>query len=74
MTTEIKEEEMKVWTELCDEHARLLIDKEDYDSVRRLEKNDDDWPCLVEGCDERATVLGLVRAEPSPKNKQEASA
>jgi hypothetical protein len=64
---------IKVWIDLCDKHARLLIDEEDYDSVNRLGKSDDDWPCLVEGCGERATVQGLVRVELSPK-KKEASA
>ena len=67
------EEEIKVWIDLCDKHARLLIDKEDYDSVNRLGKNNDDWPCLVGDCRERATVQGLVRVELSPK-KKEASA
>ena len=64
------EEEIKVWIDLCDKHARLLIDKEDYDSVNRLGKNNDDWPCLVGDCRERATVQGLVRAELSPKIKE----
>ena len=67
------EEEIKVWIDLCDKHAKLLIDKEDYDSVNRLGKNNDDWPCLVGDCRERATVQGLVRIELSPK-KKEASA
>ena len=40
MTTD--EEEIKVWIDLCDKHAKLLIDKEDYDSVNRLGKNNDD--------------------------------
>ena len=64
------EEEIKVWIDLCDKHARLLIDKEDYDSVNRLGKNNDDWPCLVGDCRERATVQGLVRMTSSPKIKE----
>ena len=64
------EEEIKVWIDLCDKHARLLIDKEDYDSVNRFGKNNDVWQCLVEGCRERATVQGLVRMTPSPKKKE----
>ena len=64
------EEEIKVWIDLCDKHAKLLIDKEDYDSVNRLGKNNDDWPCLVGDCRERATVQGLVKMTPSPKKKE----
>ena len=64
------EEEIKVWIDLCDKHARLLIDEEDYDSVNRLGKNNDDWPCLVGDCRERATVQGLVKMTPSPKKKE----
>ena len=64
------EEDIKVWIGLCEEHAKLLIDEEDYDSVSWLGKSDDDWQCLVEGCRERATVQGLVRVELSPKKKE----
>ena len=64
------EEKIKVWIDLCDKHARLLIDEEDYDSVNRLGKNNDDWPCLVGDCRERATVQGLVKMTPSPKKKE----
>ena len=64
------EEEIKVWIDLCDKHARLLIDEKDYDSVNRFGKNNDVWPCLVGDCRERATVQGLVRVEPSPKKKE----
>ena len=64
------EEEMKVWIDLCDKHAMLLIDQEDYEEVNRLGKNNDDWPCLVGNCRERATVQGLVRIELSPKKKE----
>ena len=64
------EEEIKVWIDLCDKHARLLIDEEDYDSVNRLGKNNDDWPCLVGDCRERASVQGLVKMTPSPKKKE----
>ena len=61
---------MKVWIDLCDKHAMLLIDQEDYEEVNRLGKNNDDWPCLVGNCRERATVQGLVRMTPSPKIKE----
>ena len=68
------EDEMKVWMDLCDKHARLLIDEEDYEDASRLDGPDDmDWPCLVEDCRELATVRGLVRVELAPK-KKEASA
>ncbi len=69
MATE-EEGTMKVWIDLCDKHARLLIDEEDYEEVNRLGKSDDDWPCLVEGCEEKANVQGLVRIELSPKKKE----
>ena len=65
------EEEMKVWIDLCEEHAMSLIDEEDYKTAICLEGPDDlDWQCLVEGCKERATVQGLVRMTPSPKIKE----
>ena len=68
------EEEIKVWVDLCEEHAMSLIDEEDYKTAICLEGPDDlDWSCRVEGCEERATVQGLVRMTPSLK-KKEASA
>ena len=68
MTT--NEEEMKVWIDLCEEHAKLLIEEEDYDSVSWLGKFSNDWQCLVEDCGEMATVRGLVRLKLSPKKKE----
>ena len=65
------EEEIKVWIDLCDKHARLLIGEEDYEDASRLDGPDDmDRSCLVEGCRKLATVQGLVRAELSPKKKE----
>ena len=60
--------------DLCDKHARLLIDEEDYEEVYRLTDEDADSPCFVEDCREIATVHGPVRMMPSSKNKQEVSA
>ena len=60
--------EIKVFTDLCDEHAKLLIDEENYEEVNRL--GESDWPCLVEGCDERATVQGLVSVDLPAKKVQ----
>ena len=59
--------EIKVFVDLCDEHAKLLIDEEDYEEVNRL--GESDWPCLVEGCDERATVQGFVCVDIPIKNR-----
>lgn len=55
-------EEIKVFADLCDEHAKMLIDEEDYEEVNRL--GESDWPCLVEGCEKAAAVQGQVRVSP----------
>ena len=65
------EEEIKVWVDLCDKHARLLIDKEDYEETIKLEEIFVNWPCSVKNCKQKATVQGLVRIELSPKKKEE---
>jgi hypothetical protein len=57
-----EEMEIKVWVDLCDDHARMLIDEEDWEGVNRL--GESDWPCLVEDCEEAATVQGQVRVSP----------
>ena len=64
------EEEIKVRLDLCDEHARLLIDKEDYEEAIELEEIGVNWSCSVKNCKQKATVQGLVRVEPSPKIKE----
>ena len=61
---------IKVWMDLCDKHARLLTDEEDYEEVYRLTDEDADSPCFVEDCREIATVHGPVRMIPSPKKKE----
>ena len=58
-------EEIKVFADLCDEHAKMLIDEEDYEEVNRL--GESDWPCLVEDCEKAAAVQGRVRVSPPLK-------
>ena len=61
-------EEIRMWADLCDEHAKLLIDEDDCGEVNRL--GESDWPCLIEGCDERATVQGCVSIDLPVKKVQ----
>ena len=64
------EEEIKVWMDLCDKHARLLTDEEDYEEAIELEEIGVNWSCSVKNCKQKATVQGLVRMKLSPKKKE----
>ena len=64
------EEEIKVRLDLCDEHAGLLIDEEDYEEAIKLEEIGVNWSCSVENCKQKATVQGLVKMTSSPKKKE----
>ena len=61
-------EEIRIWADLCDEHAKLLIDEDDYEEVNRLKEND--WPCLIEGCERRATIQGCISIDLPVKKVQ----